>query len=371
MPKRRGPRGMGTVYQPTYKLKDGTNRKSKFYWIRFTDERGKRHIESSGYTTKDGARQLLTERLAKIHKGEFAEYAQFKDITLKQVTDGLRAYYKAMGRRSTRKVERNLDNVDKFFGETFRADTLTAERLADYRAQRLKEGIKVPTITHEFRSLKTALRLALRDGKIRRMPVIQILADPNRKDDGEFTKDQIKALLVEAPAYMRPLIRFLYTTGMRVMEPANMTWSEVNLKHGELRISGRRTKNGQQKVLYLSGEPLEVLKGQKVSPHCDRVFVDADGQPLRYDAILEDFQQACKRAKIVDGFTDADNGTRLPGFHDLRRTFARVANRAGVPHGIIMEIAGWKSEAMLLRYLGNSRPAEQRAAFERLELSTG
>jgi integrase len=139
------------------------------------------------------------------------------------------------------------------------------------------------------------------------------------------------------------------------------------LKHGELRISGRRTKNGQQ----LSGEPLEVLKAEQKAPsRADRVFVDELGDPLRYDAILEDFQQACKRAKIVDGFTDADNGTRLPGFRDLRRTFARVANRACVPHGIIMEIAGLKGEAMLLRYLGNSRPAEQRAAFERFALST-
>jgi len=69
---------------------------------------------------------------------------------------------------------------------------------------------------------------------------------------------------------------------------------------------------------------------------------------LRYDAILEDFQQACKRAKIADGFTGPDGSARTPGLHDLRRTFARVANRAGVPHRTIMEIAGWKSEAMLL-----------------------
>ena len=359
---------MGTCYQPTYKLKDGTNRKSKFYWIRYTDERGKRHIEKSGYTTRDGARALLVERLAKIHKGEFAEYAKFKDITLKQVTDGLRTFYKEHKRRSIKKVERNLDNVDKFFGDNFRADTLTAERLADYRAHRLKEGTKTPTLLHELRSLKTALRLALRDGKIRRIPIIQIETDPNRKDEGEFTKEQFTALLAELPAHLKPLVRFLYTTGMRVMEPVGLTPGEVNLKHGELRISGRRTKSGQQKVLYLSGEPLAILRAQKMAG--ERVFTDANGDRLRYDDILEDFQQACKRAKIVDGFTDADGGTRLPGFHDLRRTFARVANRAGVSHRTIMEIAGWKSEAMLLRYLGDSRPAEQRAAFERLELST-
>jgi integrase len=364
--KRRGPRGMGTVYQPAYKLKDGNTRKSRFYWIRYTDERGKRHIENSGYTTKDGARNLLTERLGKIHKGEFAEYAKYKDITLKQVTEGLRSFYKEHGRRSVKKVERNLNRIDEFFGEGFRVDTLTADRITAYKTARLKE-VNGPTVEHEMRSLKTALRLAIREGKIRRMPVIQISADANRKNEGEFTREQIDALLTELPVYLKPLVRFLWCTGMRVMEPVGLTWAEVNLDHGELRISGRRTKNGQQKVLYLSGEPLEILRQQPKTS--DRVFTK-NGELLRYDPILADFQDACERAKIRKGFTRPDGKPRTPGFHDLRRTFARVANRAGIPHRTIMEISGWKSEAMLLRYLGDAKPSEQRAAFERLSLST-
>lgn len=366
--KRRGPRGMGTVYQPVYKLKSGENRKSKFYWIRFTDDRGARHLENSGYTTKEGARALLTERLGKIHKGEFAEYQKYKDITLKQVTDGLRDFYKQSGRRSIKKVERQLDRIDKFFGDTFRVDTLTADRISEYRAHRLKEGTNQPTLDHEMRSLKTALRLALREGKIRRMPVIQITSDPNRKNEGEFSREQFQALLDQLPAYLKPLVRFLWCTGMRVTEPMGLTWAEINLEHGELRISGRRTKNGQQKVLYLSGEPLQILQEQlKVN---DRVFVDDQAAPLRYDSILACFQRACKHAKIQDGFTGPSGAPRTPGFHDLRRTFARVANRAGVPHRTIMEIAGWKSETMLLRYLGDTKPFEQRAAFDRLSIGT-
>jgi integrase len=97
---------------------------------------------------------------------------------------------------------------------------------------------------------------------------------------------------------------------------------------------------------------------------------DANGDPLRYDAILEDFQQASKRAKITEGFSGPDSSPRPPGFHDLRRSFARGANRAGIRHRTILEIAGWKSEAMLLPYLGDTKPSEQRAAFERLAIST-
>jgi integrase len=152
------------------------------------------------------------------------------------------------------------------------------------------------------------------------------------------------------------------------MEPMALTWAEVNLEHGELRISGRRTKNGQQKVLYLSGEPLEILKQQP--KRGDRVFTDDTGKQLRYDSMLVQFQQAAKRAKIKDGFVGSTGAPRTPGFHDLRRTFARVANRAGVPHRTIMEIAGWRSDAMLLRYLGDTKPSEQRAAFDRLSTRT-
>jgi integrase len=362
---------MGTVYQPTYKLKSGENRRSKFYWIRFTDESGHRHFENSGYTTKDGARSLLTERLGKIHKGEFAEYLQHKDITLVQVTARLRTFYEQQGRRSVGKIKQLLDRVDAYFTPNFRADALTSDRIIEYRTARLKAGASGPMIDHELRALKIAMRLALKEGKVRRVPMIQITADPNRKDEGEFSPEQFKALLAELPAYLKPLVRFLYVTGMRVMEPVGLTRAEVNLTHGELRISGRRTKNGQQKVLYLSGEPLAILKEQAKSPlKSGHVFVDADGEPLRYDAILDHFQQACRRAKITEGFTAADGSTREPGFHDLRRTFARMANRAGIPHRMIMEIAGWKSEAMLLRYLGDTKPAEQRSAFEKLAIST-
>lgn len=362
---------MGTVYLPAYKLKDGTKRRSQTYWIKYTDEAGRRHCENSGYTTKDGARSLLTERLGKVRKGEFAEYQQFKDLKLADVTARLRTFYEQQGKRSVGKIKGLLDRVDAYFTPAFRADTLTSDRVIEYRTARLKAGASSPMVDHELRALKIAMRLALKEGKVRRVPAIQITSDPNRKDEGEFSPEQFKALLValedERFRYLKPLIRFLHVTGMRVMEPVGLTWAEVNLAHGELRISGRRTKNGQQKVLYLSGEPLAILKEQaKLKSKSNHVFLDAEGQPLRYDAVLDHFQQACRKAKITEGFTAADGSKREPGFHDLRRTFARMANRAGIPHRMIMEIAGWKSEAMLLRYLGDTKPAEQRAAFDRL-----
>ena len=65
-----------------------------------------------------------------------------------------------------------------------------------------------------------------------------------------------------------------------------------------------------------------------------------------------------------------DGNKRAPGFHDLRRTFAHEADRCGVPHSEIMRIAGWKTYAMLLRYLGANED-RMRSAFAKMDAGYG
>ena len=52
---------------------------------------------------------------------------------------------------------------------------------------------------------------------------------------------------------------------------------------------------------------------------------------------------------------------------NFRRTSARWARRKGIADEMIMEIACWKTHAMLLHYLGTAKPDEQRAAFAKLD----
>jgi len=100
------------------------------------------------------------------------------------------------------------------------------------------------------------------------------------------------------------------------------------------------------------------------------VFPDAEGNQVSYDRALDQFQAACKRARISEGFTTWDGQNRKPGFHDLRRTFPREADRCGVPHDEIMNIAGWKTHAMLLRYLGSPED-HMRSAFSKMDATYG
>jgi hypothetical protein len=91
---------------------------------------------------------------------------------------------------------------------------------------------------------------------------------------------------------------------------------------------------------------------------------------ISYDRTLDQFRAACKRAGISEGFTTWEGQARKPGFHDLRRTFEREADRCGVPHDEIMNIAGWKTHAMLLRYLGSPED-RMRSAFSKMDPTYG
>jgi integrase len=162
---------------------------------------------------------------------------------------------------------------------------------------------------------------------------------------------------------------------MRAQEPMGMKWTEVRLDLRILRLPARRTKGKEPKSITLDGELLKLIQEQrklhdKKFPSCEHVFPDNEGNQIGYDRALDQFQAACKRASIAEGFTTWDGQSRRPGFHDLRRTFAREADRCGVPHDEIMAIAGWKTHAMLRRYLGSSED-RMRSAFSKMDANYG
>jgi len=380
--ERRGARGMGSIWQPKYRLADGTVRKSAYYWIAYHDESGVRHSENSDCTTKDGAREKLKGRLAQISNGEFTDFQRYKDVTLHQIAEDLKAQYRTKGRRSTGKLELSLKRLEEHFGASFPVHAITSEKIEAYRTERRADKSKPsePTIARELAALKAALRLGHKNDRVKKVPHIEMPDERDRAEEGEFSPEQMTALLArleskDRTAPLAPLVRFLYRTGMRAEEPLGLRWSEVRLDLKTLRLPGRRTKNKDAKPITLDGEVLKIVEGQRELcdrkfPGCEYVFPSRDGERFPYDRALDQFQAACKAEGIIEGFSTWDGEKRAPGFHDLRRTFAREADRCSVPHSEIMRIAGWKTYAMLLRYLGANED-RMRSAFAKMDAGYG
>jgi integrase len=91
----------------------------------------------------------------------------------------------------------------------------------------------------------------------------------------------------------------------------------------------------------------ELAKGKQPE---DFLFTRADGKPVKDFRVV--WESACKQAGCPDLLV-----------HDLRRTAARNLRRAG---GVIMEIAGWKTDSIFRRHAIIDR-RDKRSAMTALE----
>jgi integrase len=159
--------------------------------------------------------------------------------------------------------------------------------------------------------------------------------------------DEANKLIEACSPHLKPLVIFLFYTGARLSEALYLDWRDVDLSRRQ--VSFTDTKNGESR-----GVPLHdrVLVAFANLPHREgAVFrrpaskVKPLGEPYKVKRegggqIKTAFRGACRRAGITD-FTP----------HDCRHTWATWHYAANRNLKALMELGGWKSEAMVMRYV--------------------
>jgi integrase len=124
--------------------------------------------------------------------------------------------------------------------------------------------------------------------------------------------------------------------GLRLSEVLFLTWPEVDLKKGFIRLSAERTKTKSPRNIPIHPEVRITLEALPRGLHTDRVFL-REGKP--FNSIKHSFKTACRNAGI-ENFT----------FQDLRHCALNNLRLAENDFFQIMALSGHKTMDVFKRY---------------------
>jgi len=321
---------MGTIYK-----------RGSTFWVKYY-RNGKPFYESAGSAKETDAKRLLKRREGEISQGKLPGI-YFDKVQFDELADDFLTDYRVNQRKSLVRAERSVGHLKGFF-RGYRVTQITTPRIQAYIEDRLDEGAANATVNRELAALKRILNLAAQQTppKVDRVPHIPMLKENNIRK-GFFEHGDFVALRNALPSHLKGFITFGYKTGWRVSEIASLTWNQVDLDQGIVRLEAGQTKNNEGRTVYLDEELKEAFsearkirkKSAKLLPY---VFLNTKGtdRVKRFDKA---WATACDTAKI---------GNRL--FHDLRRTAVRNMVRAGVPERVAMMVSGHKTRSVFDRY---------------------
>jgi integrase len=353
------------------------------WWIVWFCTLGHRHREKIG--TRGVAREQHAARRRAVREArrEGREYCpnlaeRARPIMFKDLCREYKAYAEA-NKRSHRDDRPRLARLLKAFRRKLARD-ITAqdvEALKVTLATTARGGrrggdpeargnpLKVATVNHHLKLLKTIFNRGVKTGKLTYNPVraVKLFKENNARNRCLSPKEQAR-LFAHLPESIKPLVTVALHTGMRQGELLALRWDDVDFYTGTLRV--REAKSGEGRSVVMNSvvrvtlrsvrreqiqKAREQAKGGKeiLSPF---VFCSHKG---RY---LHNLAKAWYPALTAAGIEDFR-------FHDLRHSFASRLAMAGVDLYTVQRAGGWKTAIMVQRYAHLS-PDHMRAAVERL-----
>ncbi len=244
--------------------------------------------------------------------------------------------YQINGRRSYESfVVYHWRHVDRLLGR-LSISKLKPDPIEEFKLTRLEEGAARGSVNLQLGLLRRGLRLALRLGRVAKIPHVQMLSGQVVREGyltaAQFSK--IHATLEVLDADVADVCRWLYASGWRLGEALGLRWQEVSDE--AITLPSKRSKNGRSRTVPLAATLRSVIEKRREDRRGPFVF-HRRGRPIR--SFRGTWRRAC-RVRGLDGVL----------IHDTRRSFARNCLLAGVPMRTAMAIGGWTSTRTFHRY---------------------
>ena len=238
-----------TMMGSLYKLKLSNESRGWFWRAKYYDGAGRCIRVSTNTESRKEA-----ERFLRRHEGAVAAGApippRLDRITYDEVSADLRTFYQTTGQGRLSEVEARLAYLDRFFRGR-RAAAIGPALITEYVAARQGQRTRFATppanrtINIELALLKRMLRLAARNGKLVRVPPIDMLKDAPARE-GFFEAHQYDAVRRHLPEDLRAAVTIAFTFGWRKSEILSLERRHLDLRAGTLRSiqATRRTARG-------------------------------------------------------------------------------------------------------------------------------
>ena len=217
-------------------------------------------------------------------------------------------------------------------------------------------------VNRTLAALSSACRYAVKDlGWIERNPVERVTKGAESKGRVRFLSD------VELPAFLQACressnkslylaVVLALTTGGRQAEIMGLRWPQIDLKNRTAMLG--ETKNGDARVLPLSGEALALLQERAKVRNLkdDRLFPPKQqrkpGNGSPFMDMRSPFAAALESAGLGHYEGEEEKRRFIPNFHwhDLRHTCASYLAMAGTSPLEIAKVLGHRTMAMVARY---------------------
>ena len=173
---------------------------------------------------------------------------------------------KGLSRNTIESYGRDLEAISHWL-EARGLKLLRVQRsdLLAYLAFRMKAGLTARSTARTLSSVRSFYRYLLRENKVVIDPTLQIDNPKMGRKLPDTLSEQEVELLLEAPDVETPLglrdrtmLEFLYAAGLRVSELVNLKMTEINLRQGVLRVTGKGSK---ERLVPIGEEALRWLDG--------------------------------------------------------------------------------------------------------------
>jgi integrase len=302
--------------------------------------------------------------------------------TLTELKDALDVFM-AESRRTIQETKDSLRKLIDLCGERW-LEHVDKGLILDFRAKLLKAKGAIATVNKHVRGVRSALSYAVEGDSecgpwIRYNPLLKWkdgrLVEPEKHvrvvEPAEFAK-----LLAACPnPTFRVLLITTYHQGLRRNEATRLRWFAVDLEGGVLHVlnnaeAAEFTKSRKNRTLpmhptvkrelkALRKDIPTVVKDGRAEPKYPHLFTWPDGSPYLGDWVSHEFSRIAERAKV-----DCT-------FHDLRRSFSTLAQRAGVDRNVIRDLGGWSSVKVLERHYLGEIPTVHKQAMQRIARAQG